>query len=198
MSYYVPAKHLSKYIVSHNIPYDQFKQMITSNKIIILHYNRINYWHTSDNKILRVNLTKCTKEYYKELLQYNYNYNSGYIIIPEIKKKSIFKFNGDIIHSSKHIEIECMFDDVLIIFIINDNNITDSAPIIVDSAPIITDSMPIMIDSTPITPDSMPIITNLLNNPLFCPDESTTFTYKIFSSDPETIVKVLNGITTMK
>jgi|694.fasta_scaffold145428_3 hypothetical protein len=116
MSYYIPAIHISKNIIDHNVSYEQLMNIMNNSSIISK--QEVQYWHTNDNRILRINLTMHTKEYYSEILHYSRHLTNGYIITPTIKPKSIFRLNGKIIRKTIQTEIECMNGETRITCII--------------------------------------------------------------------------------
>ena len=116
MSYYIPAIHISKYIIDHSIKYEDYVVMMNAMKII--ETNEVQYLFVNENRVLRINLTCYNKEYYSEILQYK-KLLKGYLVVPVIKYKSIFKFDGadtgTCIGSYKNIETECIYDGIRVL-----------------------------------------------------------------------------------
>jgi hypothetical protein len=114
MSYYIPAIHISKYIIDHSIKYEDYDVMMNAMKII--ETNEVQYLFVNENRVLRINLTRYNKEYYSEILQYQrLQLHEGYIVIPTVKYKSIFKFDGTIKGGYKNIETECEYDGIRVL-----------------------------------------------------------------------------------
>lgn len=116
MSYYIPAIHISKYIIDHSIKYEDYVVMMNAMKII--ETNEVQYLFVNENRVLRINLTCYNKEYYSEILQYQ-QLLKGYLVVPVIKYKSIFKFDGTDtgtgIGGYKNIETECIYDGIRVL-----------------------------------------------------------------------------------
>lgn len=108
MGYYVPCKSISKYILDHTVDYNTIKTLLLGNVIKPL-ISHVAYWHLdcelNPSTILKLDLKTYTKTFYTEILHYVHAQEmSGYIVIPKIKNKSIFKFNPA--------EIECKENQV--------------------------------------------------------------------------------------